>query len=171
MFLSVFQRKELAHGLRKEQNESPSMMRTVSNTGPRQRHISWGVLLSLVGYFLNLCTLSPLVHADTLRQLGLRQSAVPAHCQQSPSITFPAPPATADHHTTPEPLCCEFRGGHNKALARAVAQSDLLLLSPWFLVPFAAKNVVAEETFLHEVRALYSAHAPPLYLIHAAFLI
>lgn len=146
------------------------MTRMRSNSGRRQRRVSWGILLPLVVYFLNLCTLSPLVHAGTLHP-SLSQSAVPDHCKRPPSATLPSSPATADHETTPEPFCCEMRGGQNKALASTVVQLDVLPLLVRFLVPFAATQVVAEVSSLHAIDALHSSRPPPLYLVHAALLI
>jgi hypothetical protein len=146
------------------------MIHTVSKTGVRQRRISWGVLFSLVGYFLSLCTLNPLVHAATLHQSGSGQSAIPDHCKQLPSATLPSPP-TADHQTTPEPLCCEFRGGQNKALSSSFAPIDFLPLFVRFLFPCDAKSVVAEAPSLHAIHALHASRPPPLYLLYAALLI
>lgn len=137
----------------------------------RQRRIGAGVLLSLVGYLLNLCTLNPLVHADTLRHLGLGLPVSSDHCMRLSSATVPSSPLTADPGTTDEPLCCEFRGGQNKALASAFAHSDFLPLLVLFLLPFAATSVVAGASFLHEIHALHTSRPPPLYLIHASLLI
>ncbi len=147
------------------------MTRTVSKTGPRQRRVSWGVVLSLVGYFLNLCTVCPFVHADTLRQSGPGQSAVPEHCKRPSSAMLPSPPFTADHGTTPEPLCCEFRGGQNKALLSSFASTDFLPLLVRFFLPFDATSVVARALSLHKIPAPHSSRPPPLYLVHATFLI
>lgn len=147
------------------------MIRVKAKPGRRQRRISWGVLLSLVGYFLNLCTLSPLVHAGTLLQSGPGQSAVSDHCKRLPSATLPSSPVTADRETTPEPFCCEMRGGQNKALASAFVHTDVLPLLICFLVPFAATQVVAEVSSFHAIDALHSSRPPPLYLVHAALLI
>jgi hypothetical protein len=143
----------------------------IAKPGRRQRRVSWGVLLFLVGYFLNLCTLSPLVHAGTLHPSGPSQSGVPDHCKRSPSVTSPLSPATADHEATPEPFCCEMRGGQNKALASAFVHVDGLPLLVRFLVPFAALGGVAGASSLHEIHTLHSSRPPPLYLVHAAFLI
>ncbi len=170
-FPRVFQTEELAQGLHKEQKESPSMIRTVLKPGRRQRRVSWGVLLSLVGYFLNLCTLSPLVHAGTFYPSGPGQSAIPNHCKRPPSAMLPSSRATADHETTPEPVCCEMRGGQNKALASSFAHTDFLPLLVCFVVPFDATMLVARAPSLYEISALYSSRPPPLYLVHATFLI
>ncbi|MGE0823492.1 MAG: hypothetical protein AB7G75_24375 [Candidatus Binatia bacterium] len=145
------------------------MTRTVSKTGTRQRCVSWGVVLALVGYFLNLCTLNPLVHADTLHQLGPSQAAIPTHCKQSSRMTFPSPPF-ADHGTTPEPFCCEVRGGQNKALSSSFAYTDVLPLFGHFLSPLDARSVVGTSV-LQEVHALHVSRPPPLYLLHAIFLL
>jgi len=147
------------------------MTRMLPKPGRRQRRISWSVLLSLVGYFLNLCTLSPLVHASTLHQSGPGQSAVPDHCKRPPSATVPSSPVTADHEPTPEPFCCEMRGGQNKALASAFVHTGVLPLFICFLVPFAATQVVTEVSSLHAIDTLRSSRPPPLYLVHVALLI
>jgi len=157
--------------LQEEQKENLPMTRRAAETGIRQRRIGWGVLFSLMGYLLNLCTLSPLVHADTLRQSGPGQSAIPDHCKRPPSTASPSPPLTADQGTTPEPLCCEFRSGQNKALSSSFAHSDFRPLLAPFLLPFATTSIVAGALLLYEIHALHSSRPPPLYLLHAVFLI
>gem|GEM_PF-4125492 len=147
------------------------MSRMVSKTGLRRRRVSWGVLLSLVGYFLNLCTVCPFVHADILRQLGPGQSSVPEHCKRPPSATFPSLPFTADQGTTPEPLCCEFRDGQNKALLSVLAPLDFFPLVVHSLLPPDTALVNGGVQSLHSIHALHSFRPPPLYLVYAAFLL
>lgn len=169
-FPEFFSKVRTGTGIAEQQKEHLSMTRMISNSGRRQRRVSWGVLLSLVGYFLNLCTLSPLVHAGTLQHSGPGQSAVPDHCKRPPRATLPSSPATADHETTPEPFCCEMRGGQNKALASSFIHTDVHPLLVRFFVPFAATGVVAGASSLLEIHAFHFSR-PPLYLVHAAFLI
>ena len=146
------------------------MARTARRRTGRQQFIEWGITPFFVLYTLSLCTINPRIHADTLRGSSPSQHASPDHCKRPPSATFPSP-LTADHGTTPEPLCCEFRGGQNKALSSAFAHTDFLPLLVRFLLPFEATSVVAGAPSLHEIYALHSSRPPPLYLVHAAFLI
>jgi hypothetical protein len=65
-----------------------------------------------------------------------------------------------------------MRGGQNKARASSFVDIDFLpLLVARFLVPFAATDVVAGASSLHEIHVFHASRPPPLYLIHAIFLI
>lgn len=170
LFHTLSNTSRLVQGLLNKRKRRFSMNCSAQKPKTRQRRISWGVLLSLAGYFLNLCTVSPLVHADTLRQLEPSQAALPDHCKQLRSVTFPSVPP-ADHKTTPEPLCCEFRGGQNKALSSSFPQLNLIPFLVCFLLPLDATSVVAGAPSFHDIHTFYSSRPPPLYLLHAALLI
>jgi hypothetical protein len=171
VLLNIFQREEVAQGLLKEQKESPSMTCNTATTGIRQRCLSWGVLLSFAVYMLSLCTLSPFVHADIVRQSRSGQQASTGHCTQPPGVAQRSSPLAADHEKTGEPLCCELRGELNKALPSSLTQADFLLLFMFFLPPFDSALVRVGMQSPHGIRAPHSSHPPPLYLVHATLLI
>jgi hypothetical protein len=137
----------------------------------RQYSLSWGVLLSFAVYMLSLCTLSPFVHADTLRRSIPGQHNTPGHCTQPPGVPLPSAPFTPDHEKAPAPLCCELRGWHNKALSDSFADTDFLPLLVHLLLPFDAIQRVNAASSLHHIQALRFSRPPPLYLSHAALLL
>src|SRR5262245_35704475 len=101
----------------------------------RQRSRSVTVLLCFASYLLNLCTLSPHVHAETLHQGGQARQAPSGHCSSmAPSAQVPAPFAP-NPQQTPEPLCCELRGGANKTIPVSSVELDIPSLFPLTLLP------------------------------------
>jgi hypothetical protein len=147
------------------------MRRTSQQTSKQRRRVSAGVLVFLVGYVLNLCTLNPLIHAALPRHLGEADSTVSAHCTLSSAVVVLSAPMPAGQGPTPEPLCCEFRGGNNKALASAFAATDVFPILSHSLVPWDERRVVAGAPSLPSVQARPASRPPPLYLVHAALLI
>ena len=147
------------------------MRRTSQQTSKQRRRVSAGVLVFLVGYVLNLCTLNPVVHAAMLRHSDSGQSAVPEHCKQSSAAASSSAPIPPDQGTSPEPFCCELRGGNNKALASAFPQTDFFPPLLRSFVPWDVTSFVSSGPSLLEGQALHSSRPPPLYLVHAALLI
>ena len=143
------------------------MRRTSQQTSEQHRRVSAGVLIFLVGYVLNLCTLNPVLHAAMLRHSDSGQSVVPEHCKQSSAAASSSAPIPPDQGTTPEPLCCEFRAGNNKALVHSFASPDFFPSLLYFLIPWNAIRVVAGVPSLYEAQAGHAFHPPPLYLSHA----
>src|SRR5262245_58285794 len=130
----------------------------------RQRSRSVTVLLCFASYLLNLCTLSPQVHAETLRPAGLSRQASPSHCSgMAPSARVPAPFAP-DPQRTPEPLCCELRGGANKTIPVSSVEIGIPSLFLLALLPLDADESVRKFQRLPILQAPHSSHPPPLYL-------
>src|ERR1043165_5900969 len=94
-----------------------------------QRCLIYSNVCFLVAYFFSFCTLSPQVHAETLRHHGPLPSAAATHC--SPLTAASAPPQHPPH----EPLCCEVRGGSNKAILTVTSLLSTGLLPGWFALP------------------------------------
>ena len=147
------------------------MKHTLRKPKKQQRRVSKVMLVILVGYVLNLCTLSPQVHAATLRHSSSGQSAVPEHCKQSSNTASPSAPIPTDHGTTPEPFCCEVRSGDNKALTSFFTYADFFPQLLQFLIPWDTPGFVTGVPSFHEVHARHSSHPPPLYLVYAILLI
>jgi hypothetical protein len=140
--------------------------------GKQQRRarqsLIWGNICFLVAYFLNLCTLNPLVHASALQQAAQTQHSAPQHCLP-PLATSTLEPV--DSQQPPEPLCCEIRGAHNKAI---FPLSSSLLDSPLFVFTVLPSLVGARVEDMPQqllAQALHSANSPPLYLSLTVLLI
>jgi hypothetical protein len=141
--------------------------------GKRQRgarqSLIFGQVCFLVAYFLNLCTLSPLVHADALRRAAQTKHPATHHCS-SPGAA--ASTATSSESQQPsEPLCCEVRSGHNKAI---FSLSSHLTDSPLFVCVIFPPSIGTESKEMLQqflTQELHSAHSPPLYLFLAVLLI
>ena len=139
--------------------------------GQRQRSRSVKVLFCFVPYLLNLCTLSPQLHAETLRPAGQARQASPGHCSHvAPSAQIPAPFAPDPQQTT-EPLCCELRGGANRTIPVSSVQIDTPPLFLLTLLPLDADELVGKVQLLPILQAPHSSRPPPLYLANATFLI
>ena len=137
----------------------------------RQRSRSVKVLLCFASYLLNLCTLSPQVHAETLRHAGRARQASPGHCSRVALAEQVPAPFAPDRQGTTEPLCCELRGGANKIILVSSVQIDI---PPFFLLtllPLDADELVRKVQLLPILQAPHSSHPPPLYLTNAVLLI
>lgn len=137
----------------------------------RQRGRSVKVLLCFVPYLLNLCTLSPQTHAETLQHAVKAQQSSLSHCSRvAPSAQVPAPFAP-DHQRTTEPLCCELRGGANRTIPVSSVQIDIPPLFLLTLLSLDADASVRKVRLLPILQAPHSSRPPPLYLFHSTFLI
>lgn len=137
----------------------------------RQRRISWGVLLSQVGYFLNLCTQCPLVYADLLHLQVLQAHQTSAgHCSHPSVEPQTARPLTADHEGTTLPVCCDLMGANKTTFVSSVQVSPVPLLT-LSVVPPGSSFLVEDVQWLHMIRARYSSSPPPLYLLYSTLLI
>ncbi|MGE0680240.1 MAG: hypothetical protein AB7P69_04940 [Candidatus Binatia bacterium] len=137
----------------------------------RQRRVSWGVLLSLVGYFLNLCTQCPLVYADLLHlQVVQAHPTSAGHCSHPSVEPQTARPLTADHEGTTVPVCCDLMGASKTTLVSSVQLSPAPLLTLPF-VPPGSSFLVEDVQWLHMIQARYSSSPPPLYLLYTTLLI
>jgi hypothetical protein len=136
--------------------------------GARQSLI-FGHVCFLIAYFLNLCTLSPLVHADTLRRAAQTKHAAPHHCSS------PGPAAStaksSEPQQPPEPFCCEVRGAHNKAVPPSSPQLlDSSRCVDMILLPYPkAPTGETPQQFL--VQEPYPSSFPPRYLSLAVLLL
>jgi hypothetical protein len=139
--------------------------------GQQQRSRSVKVLLCFAPYLLNLCTLSPQVHAETLRQAGQDRQASSSHCSRvALSAQIPAPFAPDPQRTT-EPLCCELRDGANRTIPVSSVQIDIPPLFLLTLLPLDADELVGKVQLLPIFQAPHSSRPPPLYLANAVLLI
>jgi hypothetical protein len=129
------------------------------------------MLLLLAIYFLSLCTLNPQVHAATLRHPVQTQRSSAGHCARPSPVPQATVPLPADHERTTEPLCCELRGAHNKALRTASVQTDTTPFLFFTLLPPDNGVLTREVQPLHIIWALHFSRPPPLYLLHAVLLI
>jgi hypothetical protein len=146
------------------------MGRGATKTGIRQRCISWGVMFSLAAYFLNLCTLSPQVHAASTGRLSSGQQASAEHCAQSRGATQHLAPGVADHEQKGDPFCCDLRSEHNKVIPSFLILADFLPVVAYLFLPSFTTLVNGGVQLLHSMHALHSSHPPPLYVILCALL-
>jgi hypothetical protein len=127
----------------------------------RHHSLSLGLLAFLGIYFLNLCIVNPHVHADVLRQAARARHPSAGHCSL---------PGAADHERDTVPVCCELMSA-GKAISPSPIQLDhspLLMLAS--LMPAAGTPTWGIHQ-LRGVRVRHSSRPPPLYLLHATFLI
>jgi hypothetical protein len=145
------------------------MRNSEEKAGKRRRYLSWSLLLSLAVYFLSLCTLSPRVHADTLRRAAQARHPSAGHCSVPSAAPRTAAPLTASHEGTTGPLCCDLRGLHNRATSDSATQTALAPVSLCsLLLPDTVRRKGRPVPIIQE---RHYAHPPPLYLVHGAFLI
>ena len=145
------------------------MNHSASRKGVRQQYLSGAVVCFLAVYSLNLCTLNPLLHAETLDRTAQRPQAATGHCAR-PS----AAPHTTSSHTTSspdssQPLCCELRGAHNKTLLSPLQLNTVFLYVLTTLFP-PREEELGHTPFLLRMQEYRYSHAPP-YLAHCALLI
>lgn len=147
------------------------MAHTGRHKTQQRPYLRSGMVMFLAAYFLNLCTLNPHLHAAMIRQVRQSQQAGTGHCAR-PFVTSQLPDAhPVNHEQRTEPLCCELRGAQSKALRVAPPQSDASPLPLIMLLPPPVAVLTGGVQFSPLIRAEYSAHPPPLYLLHAALLI
>jgi len=147
----------MAHGFTKTRN--------------RQQRLNWAVVLFLVSYSLSLCTLSPLVHAGTVHGAEQTRHSSAEHCARPFTVPQTTAPQTPGHESTPEPFCCELRGANNKMISASSTWTGASPLVFADLLPPHVHELIREEQVLDLIQALHSSRPPPLYLLHAAFLI
>src|SRR5262245_27104439 len=145
------------------------MNHSASRKGVRQQYLSGAVVCFLAVYSLNLCTLNPLIHAETLHHTARRQQPVTGHCARSSAVPYTASSYTTPLPNTSEPLCCELRGAHNKTLFSPPQLHTVFLYDLTALFPRQDEGL-RHRPFLLPVQAWRCAHAPP-YLAHCALLI
>lgn len=155
----------------KHKTEAHHMASRSIRKGTRQQCLSWGVLLFLASYSLSLCTLNPLVHADTLRRAAQTQHPSAGHCSQPATIPQATVPRAADHERPTAPLCCDLRGRHNKVLRTSSRQADTTPLLLLTRLPRDICLLTGEVQSLHLIQSLPSSRPPPLYLFHSVLLI
>lgn len=147
------------------------MVRGTTKTGIRQRCIAYGVMFSLAAYFLNLCTLSPQVHAASAGRLSSSQQASAEHCARSHGAAQPPAPGVADQEQKENPFCCDLRSEHKKVIPSFLLLTDFLPVVAHLFLPSATTLVNGGVQSLHSMRVLHSSHPPPLYVILRALLI
>ena len=151
--------------------EGRHMVGSSTRKRKQQQCLSWGVVLFLASDFLSLCTLNPHVHAAILRQAAANQPLAAGHCARPSVVPQPVGPLTADHERPTEPLCCEMRGAHNKALRASSVQTDAAPFLLLTLLPPDIGTLTGEVQSLHIIQALRLSRPPPLYLVYTALLI
>jgi hypothetical protein len=137
----------------------------------RQHCFSWGLLLVVIVYFLSLCTLSPLVHADLVSQVKqtAHRTAV-GHCSRPVTAPQATNPLSADHERTTVPLCCELVKTHKTTSASSVQSISLPVLT-LALLPLDSSLLGWRVEGLSLLDILHPSLSPPLYLLHATLLI
>lgn len=117
------------------------MGRGATKTGIRQRCTTYGVMFSLAAYFLNLCTLSPRVHAASAGRLSSDQQASAEHCAQSRGAAQSPASGVADHEQKEDPFCCDLRSAHNKVIPSFLILADFLPVVAHLFLPSSAKTL------------------------------
>lgn len=141
--------------------------------GKQQRRarqsLIFGHVCFLVAYFLNLCTLNPLVHADTIRQATQTKHPATHHCSSPGPVASTA--TSSESQQPPDPLCCRVRGAHNKAVPSDSPQLlDAFRSVGTILLPYlkAQSRETPQQLFAQEP---YPSSFPPRYLSLAVLLI
>jgi hypothetical protein len=141
----------------------------MNSPGNQRKHaprcLILGNLCFLVAYLFSLCTLSPQVHAETLRHAAHPQPAVADHCSR------PATTSATARHAQPRPLCCEVRGGSNKATLKSAPALNARVLAGFLFLPMEGNLPQASDWVYCARRCLRLLHPPPLYLLYETFLI
>jgi hypothetical protein len=136
-----------------------------------QQYVSGSVLVFLASYLLSLCTLNPLVHAETLHHAVQTQQSATGHCARPSAVPQTSTPHATDHQGETEPLCCAMRGGNGKVILRSSLQIDVPPLLFLTLAPFDTGRLAVYAQPLPILPALPSFRPPPLYLSYAALLL
>lgn len=138
-----------------------------SSGKPRKRAprcLIFGSLCFLVAYLLSLCTLNPQVHAETLRRV-VHQRPDADHCSSATATS-------ASPRQTPQPpLCCEVRGGSNKATLKSASVLNASVLAGFLFLPREARLLHAPSFPYFPQARLRLLHPPPFYRLHQIFLI
>jgi len=145
------------------------MIRCGKQQQKTHQRLIFGHVCFLVAYLLNLCTLSPLVHADTLRGVAKTKHSATHHCSS------PAPTASHSQSSSsqqpPEPLCCEVRHAHNKAVPSGSPQLLEYSHSVGMIFLPCLKGQTGETPRQFFVQEPYPSSFPPRYLSLAVLLI
>ena len=137
----------------------------------RHQYVHWSVLSFVVFYFLSLCTINPLLHADLVSQVEqtAHRTAV-GHCSRPAAAQQATNPLSADHERTTVPVCCELVRTHKTTSASSAQSIPLPMLTP-ALLPLDSSLVGWRVEGLFLLDTLHPALSPPLYLLHATLLI
>lgn len=143
--------------------------RTMRGSNQHQK-ISWGLLWFLATSVLNMCALSPLVHAELLRQTAGTRASSAGHCSAPSAVPQTAGASRADHERASVPVCCVLEGTR-KAISEAVIQPDTSprVVQALLLPDVSALAPVAR--YRQFLQTLHSANPPPLSLLHVVLLI
>lgn len=137
----------------------------------RQQYLSGLVLLFLASYFLSLCTLNPLVHAEILRHAVQTRPSATGHCSRPSAVLHVSLPHAADRHRQHEPLCCEMRKINGKIIPASSVQIEIPPLLFFILAPLDADRMTDNVRPLSISHALHSSRPPPLYLLYITLLL
>jgi hypothetical protein len=113
-----------------------------------------GNLCFLGAYLFSLCTLSPQVHAATWRHAAHTHRPGADHC--SPSATTSSTPRQTPH----PPLCCEVRGGNNKATLKSAPVLNARVLASFLFLPMEGNLPQASDWVYCAWRRLRLLHPP-----------
>lgn len=139
-------------------------------TRKQVRPLRWALVAFLGVHFLSLCTISPRVHADLLRQATQDHQTSARHCSHPSAAPPTAGPLVPDPDRTALPMCCELMGASKATIDSPLQTTPAPLLALTCSLPDS--GLLAEEVqSLHRVQALHSSRPPPLYLLHTALLI
>lgn len=147
------------------------MIGSTSKARRRYQYVHWSVLSCIVFYFLSLCTINPLLHAELISQVEQtdRHTAV-GHCTPPAAAQQAKDAFAAEHDRTTVPVCCELVRTHKTTKASSVQLVPPPLCGPALLPP-DSRTGAWRKTGLYTINPLHSSLSPPLYLLHATFLI
>jgi hypothetical protein len=140
-------------------------------TKKRYQCLHWSLLSVVAFYFLSLCTINPLLHADLVSQVKqtAHRTAV-GHCSRPAAAQQATNPLSADHEGTTVPVCCELVRTHKTTSASSAQSIPLPMLTP-ALLPLDSSLVGWRVEGLFLLDTLHPALSSPLYLLHATLLI
>lgn len=151
--------------------KSRFMMNSSERTRRRHQRLTWEVLIAFVIPLLELCTFSPDVHADLVRQLlHAHHTAATGHCG-SPSLASQATAPLTDHHkSTPDTVCCRVMRAQQGRVASPVQIGGAPLLSLVSL-PFDRESYSWGECHHYFMQVLHPLRPPSLYRLHTLLLV
>jgi hypothetical protein len=143
--------------------------RTMRASKPH-RKVSWGLLWFLATSFLNMCALSPLVHAELLRQTAGTRDRSAGHCSAPSAVPQTAGASRADHDRASVPVCCVLEGSR-KAISEAVVRPDTSPRVVQALLPPDVSALTSVARHRQLFQTLHSANPPPLHVLHVVLLL
>lgn len=147
------------------------MIGSTSKARRRHQYVHWSVLSCVAFYFLSLCTINPLLHAELVSQLEQTDHyTTVGHCTPPAAARQARDPLAAEHDRTAVPVCCELVRTHKTTKASSVLLVPPPLFGPALLPPDLGTGAW-RKTGSHTIGTLHSSLSPPLYLLHATFLI